>query len=172
MTWAFLYLVSVLVGLVLAAVSGFLSDLRALATHHLVVTHASHHGPLIDVVGRALSPGVIFFGIGGFVLATSRNAEPARTALIAAAIGVVGVVLGRLVVPRRVARAGGPSTGVAVRDIAPGGYGQIRLGDTANGVLMAAQSVDEDIIPGGAAVHVVDSTRSVLTVRRLDDRPA
>jgi len=171
MTWAFLFLVPMLVGLVLAGVSGFLRDLRALATRHLVVTHASHRLPLIDVFGRALSPALILFGICGLALGTGRDVNHSRVALIASAVGAVGFLLGRLVVPRSLKPGGGPSTGTAIRDIPPGGYGQVRLGEAGANVVMAAQSIDPEPIPAGAVVQVVDSTHSVLTVRLLADRP-
>jgi intracellular sulfur oxidation DsrE/DsrF family protein len=57
-----------------------------------------------------------------------------------------------------------------VKDIEPGGYGQVRVERNGVAVLLAAQNADRIAIRAGSDVEVVDCTRSVITVR-LPSRP-
>jgi membrane-bound ClpP family serine protease len=56
---------------------------------------------------------------------------------------------------------------VVVREIPPGGFGQVKVQAGEREALLAAQSQEEEGIPAGAEVEVVDCQRSVVVVRRL-----
>lgn len=59
--------------------------------------------------------------------------------------------------------------GTVVRDIPAGGFGQVRLGQTDQGLLLAARSAGGEFLPAGTVVEIVDDSRSVILVRRLPD---
>lgn len=56
-----------------------------------------------------------------------------------------------------------------VRDILAGGFGQIRLEQPGQTLLLAARSAGGEFLPEGTAIEVVDDTRSVLLVQRLKE---
>ncbi len=165
MTWEFAYVALLIVGLVLASVTGLLRDLRSLGRRYLVVPHPDQHSPFLGLIGRRLSVGLVLGGLVGFVAGARWTSDPRTTALLAAGTGLVGI-LGAAVVLRRpcLDRVHGERATV-VRDIPPGGYGQIRIERNGVVVVIAAQSADPVPIPAGAEVDVVECTRSVLTVR-------
>jgi membrane protein implicated in regulation of membrane protease activity len=83
----------------------------------------------------------------------------------AALAGVIAALLARLFFRTKCAAAPAPRLGLAtvVREIRPGSYGQIRL--EHGGVVLAAQSVEEAVIPVGTTVEILDAERSVVRVR-------
>jgi hypothetical protein len=167
-TWAFVYLVSLLVGTILAAVSGLLGNLRALFQPQAEVPGAHHHPTVPTLIGRRVAAGLCAFGLVGLVLVT-RGFPHYKDALVGALVaGVTAALLATLLVrrPRNSRRHFGLAT--VVRDIPPGGYGQIRISEGARGLLLAAQSDDPAVIPAGSAVEVVDTDRTVVLVRRAD----
>ncbi len=171
MTWAFAYLACFMVGLVVAAVTGLISDLRAFARHTAAVPHPDMHLPALGLVARRLSPGLILGGALGFVLTVQRGEDRGTTLVWAVAVGLAGVIAGCVLLRRRACgevASGGRAT--VVRDIQPGGYGQVRLERDGVAVLLAAQSADTVAIPAGSEVEVVECTRSVITVR-MPSRP-
>ncbi len=171
MTWGFGYLVSFLVGLVLAAVTGLLRDLRAFAQHTAVVPHPDLHSPVLGVVARCASPGLVLSGVVGLVLSASRGVAPTTALLWACGAGVLAVLAATVLLrPRLAAPAPDGRHATVVKEIQPGGYGQVRLERNGVAVLLAAQSTEGVPLPAGALVEVVDATRSVLTVRLA--RPA
>lgn len=166
MTWAFIYLACLLVGLVLAAVSGLFGDIRALLQNLPVAPAADHHPALLNVVARRFAAGLCAFGGVGLILAT-RGREHFATALTGAiTAGLAAVVAAIVLLRRRRPRPPRPGVAVVVREIPPGGYGQIRLPEHAGGLLMAAQTDDPQPIPAGIEVEVVDIERTVVLVRR------
>jgi hypothetical protein len=168
MTWAFLYLVSALLGLILAAACGLLRDLRTLANHDVVVTDADQRGLLHNLLGRMISPGLTVFGATGLLLGTRTAADQPATLLEACTVGALVGLVTFVAIGRRKGRRGPIATvnrGVAVRDIPAGGYGQVRLEQSGGAVVMAAQSIDERTIVAGVTVEIVDASHSVLTVR-------
>jgi len=166
-TWAFIYLVALLVGLVLATVTGLLRDLRNLSRHHhLVVPHPDQQSAFFALVGRRLAVGSFLFGFVGLALGARKLSHPSLTFPVALGAGLVGFVLGVGLYRRPRGRTIHSDTATVVRDIPPGGYGQVRLERQGGSVVLAAQNVDHTPIPAGSEVEVVDSTRSVVTVRK------
>lgn len=166
MTWAFVYLACLIVGLVLAAVSGLLGDLRALFRNQQVAPPADFGPAFLSVLGRRLAAGMLAFGVVGLVL-VARGPEHRTSALTTAAVaGVLAALVGILLLKRRHHRRVLGGTAVVVRDIPPGGYGQIRLTDGPEGLLMAAHSNEPALIPAGSEVEVLDQESSVVLVRR------
>ena len=167
MTWAFIYLVALLVGLVLATVTGLLRDFRNLSRHHhLVVPHPDQYSAFLALLGRRLAIGSFLFGFVGLALGARRMSDPSITFPVALGAGLVGFVLGFAVYRRPRVRTTRSDRATVVRDIPPGGYGQVKLEREGGSVVLAAQNVDPTPIPAGSEVEVVDSTRSVVTVRK------
>lgn len=167
MTWAFAYLVVLLVGLVLATVTGLLRDLRNLSRHHhLVVPHPDQQSAFLALLGRRLAVALFLFGVVGLVVGGRRLSEPWITFPVALGAGVVGFVLGLAAIRRRPGEAARAERATVVREIPPGGYGQVRLERDGGSVVLAAQNVENTLIPAGSEVEVVDCTRSVVTVRK------
>lgn len=166
MTWAFIYLACLVVGLVLAAVSGLLGDLRSLLQHQPVAPPADHRPVLLNVVSRRVAATLCAFGGVGLVLAT-RGREHFAAALTGASLAGLAAAFAAIVLLRR-RRPRRPRAGLAVvvREIPPGGYGQIRLPEDAGGLLLAARTDEERTIPAGIEVEVVESERTVVLVRR------
>ena len=165
MTWGFLYLACFLVGLVLAGVTGLVPDLNSLARHRLVVASADQHKPFLVLVGTRLAVGLIVFGIVGLLWARGRVKEPRTTLEFATVAGILAAMAAAVLLrrPRRAPTHGTRAT--VVRDILPGGYGQVRIERDGVAVVMAAQSDENSLLAAGSEVEVVDSSRSVLTVR-------
>lgn len=167
MTWAFAYLVALLVGLVLASVTGLLRDLQNLSRHHhLVVPHPDQHSAFLALLGRRLAVGLFLFGVVGLVVGGRRLSEPRITFPLALIAGVVGFVLGLAAVRRPSGEVAHSERATVVREIPPGGYGQVRLERDGASVVLAAQNIENAAIPAGSEVEVVDCTRSVVTVRK------
>ena len=167
MTWAFAYLVAFLVGLVLASVTGLLRDLRNLSRHHhLVVPHPDQQSAFLALLGRRLAVGLFLFGLVGLIVGGRRLSEPRITFPVALIAGVLGVVLGLAAVRRPSGDAAHAERATVVREIPPGGYGQVRLERDGGSVVLAAQNIENTVIPAGSEVEVVDCTRSVVTVRK------
>jgi hypothetical protein len=166
MTWLFMYAAVLVVGLVLAAVAGLARDLRSLA-HHVVVPQPDRHFAVLALFGRRLAAALVLSGALGLVMSARPFADPKRTLAVALAVGAVGFVLAFAFLRPPCAELGRIVKATVVRDIPPGGYGQIRLERAEGSVVFAAQSVDAGTIPAGSEVEVVDCTRSVITVRQL-----
>jgi hypothetical protein len=166
-TWAFGYLLVLLIGLVMVAASGTLRTLPHLTPQrHLVAPHPEQRSSAIGRLGWRLGIALLF--AGGVGLAFEEFTP--FTAVIdigAGAAAGLGVALAATVLGRRhcpPALAG--ELAVVVREIGPGAFGQVRLSEAAGSTVLAARSVDLDVIPAGAQVEVVDCSRSVLLVRR------
>lgn len=167
MTWAFAYLVALVLGLVLAAVTGLLLDLRNLSRHHhLVVPHPDQHEPFLNLLGRRLAIGLVLFGAVGLTIGARWMSQARFTFPIALGAGVVGIAIGFLCYRPPSGRAPHSEQATVVREIPPGGYGQVKLERREGIIVLAAQNIDSAAIPAGCEVEVVDATRSVITVRR------
>jgi hypothetical protein len=166
MTWAFAFLVCLVLGLVLSGISGLLAGLPFPALHrHLVVPEPEHRTSSFNTLARRVGVGLAVFGAMGLVLSawvdfTLRTTLAAALAAAGAATLVVALLL-----RRRCAVAAAAEYATVVREIPPGGYGQVRFQQGESVVVMAARSDDPASIPTGSAVEVVDCLRSVVTVR-------
>jgi hypothetical protein len=166
-TWAFGYLVAFLVGLVLATVTGLLRDLPYLSRHHhLVVPHPDQQSAVLALLGRRLAVGLFLFGVVGLVAGGRRLSEPRFTFPVALGAGVLGFVLSLAVLRRPSGEAAHVERATVVREIPPGGYGQVRVERDGGSVVLAAQNVDRTVLVAGSEVEVVDCTHSVVTVRK------
>ena len=170
MTWAFAYFACFIVGLVLAAVSGLIRDLQLLARPNVLVPHSPNRLLFINLLRRRLAAGLILSGLVGLVLAVQRGVGSRDGLLWAVAAGVVGVLAASVPLRRPCAPALSSRYATVVKDIEPGGYGQVRVERNGVAVLLAAQNADRSAIRAGSDVEVVDCTRSVITVR-LPSRP-
>jgi len=165
-TWAFLYLAALLVGLVLAGVTGLLRDLRAIGHRHLVLPHADHHAGPFAVLGARIACGLCAFAIVGLIAAARHWFDALTTAAVAAGAGIGVCLLSTIVLRRRCAPEIEAAHAIVAREIPPGGYGQVRFDHEGRTVVMAAQNIDSEALPVGMVVEVVDCTRSVVIVRR------
>ena len=172
-TWAFLYLMSLLAGLVLAAGTGMLRDFPHLApSRHLTVPVPEQHYGYLNLLGRRLSTGLAVFGLVGLVLGAWERMRSRTTLEIAVVAGLIAVALTFVFVRGACVIAAASERAVVVRTLPPGGYGQVRLESDGHVVTLAAKSVDDIEIPAGSEVSVVDCTRSVITVRRPGPAPS
>lgn len=115
--------------------------------------------------------GLAVFGLVGLPLSVWRGFSGPTTFLLSAAVAFVFALIPPVRLPRR--RASEPESGIGavVRAISPGGFGQVEMVHQGTRVVLAARSADEEGIPAGCEVEIVDASRSVLTVRRRDSRP-
>jgi membrane protein implicated in regulation of membrane protease activity len=165
-TWAFLYVATLLVGLALAAVTGLLRDVAGLARNSAVVAPQQNtHAVVLSRLLRCVAAASVAFGMVGLALTALRPLH--RRAALNSALGaaVLAVACGVLLQRRRHARMRQEGLATVVREIPAGGYGQIRI--EGSPTVLAAQGADREAIPIGATVEVVDSERSVVTVRRV-----
>jgi len=171
-TWGFLYLTVLLVGLVLAAVTGLVRDLPVIASHrHLVVPRPEQHLSGLNRFGRRLGLALLGFGAAGLLARTTESLTTAAVAAIAGAGALVAAALS-LALVRRPCRAGvAADQATVVRGMSPGGYGQVRIGEGEAAAVVAARSADDEELPAGTVVEIVDCTRSVITVRKPNQGP-
>lgn len=166
MTWAFLYLAPLLVGLVLAAATGLARDVAAHALHHKVVTpRPDTTSALWTRIGRWLAATFSAFGFVGLLATGFRPASPWGPLASASAAGILAALLACLLVRPlcRPERRHGEAT--VVREIRPGSYGQVRL--AGRNVVLAAQVDGDDVLSVGTAVEILDTDSSVVRVRRV-----
>lgn len=169
MTWAFVYFAALIVGVVLASVTGLLSGLRVLRHHppDPGVRGSEHHLVRLGWLGRRLAVALVCFGCVGLPL-TARRTPSAAVALAGATIsGVVGLALAAVVLSRRARGHELLPTALVVQAIPAAGYGIVRLGDEGESHTRAARSADAGAIATGTRVEITDASRSVLVVRPL-----
>jgi hypothetical protein len=164
-TWAFGYFACFIVGLVLGAVTGLIRDLRSLAHHNVVLPHSDLDRPFLGLVVSRLGAGLILSGLVGLVLSVRRDADREAVLVWACAAGAAAALAATVVLRSRRCVAIRSEHATVVKEIHPGGYGQVKIERDGVAVLLAAQSVDSSSIPAGSEVEVVDCSRSVLTVR-------
>lgn len=170
MTWTFAYFMVLLIGLVLAGASGLFRSVRFLGGHHrhLVVPHPDHCLPFRSHAAR-FSVGFTVLGLIGLLLSDWQNEPDETTLIIAVAASVAATLLAFLLIRRAVAGLARHGQATVVRDIAPGGYGQICFGSDDGGLMMAARSSSAVTIPAGTRVEVIETEHSVVTVRLLQE---
>ena len=172
MTWIFVYTVVMLLGLLLAVGSGSLRRLPlAIDVHRLVLPRADSHRGVLPRLVRSAGVGIAVFGLIGVVLSSASQASPTTVATIATAPALAAALLFAAAGRKPRPQAVGSRQALVVRAMAPGAYGQVKLEGSGRQVVMAAQNVGDSTLPTGSIVEVVSDERSVLTVRRADDRP-
>jgi hypothetical protein len=175
-TWVFIFVAALLVGLALATVTGLLHDVTALIRHNPMVSPRHNAARTIPTrLLRCLSAWLGAAGAAGLAFHAWRPFDSRGTAYSAAIAGtlavlLLGIVLGRGYQRERArtkAASQRRSRATVIRAIPAGGYGQIRL-DRA-GIIMAAQAEDGRSIAEGAAVEVLDTERTVVRVRPVQE---
>jgi len=176
-TWTFAYLVVFLGGFTLALVGGLVRRLLhpcALADRVVVPSHehwASLRAPRADLVVSFLTG----FGASGLVLHGLAKLDPPHELLAAAASGILLAALVRTWMCRAVMSPPDPgaclsATARVVREIPPGGFGQVEVEVHGCRVKLAARADSDRPIAPGETVRVVDRQESVLVV--APERPA
>jgi len=164
-TWSFAFLAVLLVGLVMASTSGLL---RRIAVHHLdrhiTVPAPEHHTAVVNLIAQRVSMAVTAFGLGGLVL---LQATP-PTRLVVAAVAALATGLVALLVLRPVCPPPAASLARVVREIPPGGYGQVEIEQGLRALVLAARAHDGSRIATGTVVDLLDCESSVVTVRPRD----
>jgi hypothetical protein len=163
-TLSFVFLVSLLVGLVMAATSGLLQRMAAHRVGHKVTVPSPEHlSAVINLIARRAGLPLAAFGVAGLLLRRSEvQSRVAWSVAAALAAGLVGMVLHRTRPSQApVGRA------VVVREIPATGFGQVEIEQQGRTVVLAARSVDRTVIPVGSPIEMVDCESSVLTVRRV-----
>lgn len=165
MTWAFFYLALLLVGAVLAVVFGSLEGFPAHQHLALPRPEVARHRRQVHVahLGAALS------GCGGVGLVLVSWTRWPSLAVLAASLGggLFSWFLARLLLHLPCQAMLAQQKAVVVRDIPPGGYGQVKVAISGAETILAAQSEEEETLPAGSEVEVVDCQRSVVVVRKL-----
>ena len=161
-TWSFLFLASLLLGLVMAATSGLLRRITGHRLfHQITVPDQEHRSVLISVIARRCSLPLAAFGTAGLLL--WRAEPPARlttATVVALAAGAIAVLVMRRHRERPLA-----SRAVVIRAIPANGFGQVGIAQGRRTLVLAARSEDGHPIPVGCAIEMVDCESSVLTVR-------
>lgn len=162
MTWSFLFLVTLLIGLVMAATSGLMRRMTPhRICHQITVPAPEHRSALVNLIAQRLCLPLVAFGGAGLLL---RRAETPNRLVAAALIALAAGLVSMLVLRRRNVRPLA-TLAVVVREIPANGFGQVEVNQGDRRVVLAARSADGSRIPAGSAIEMVDCDSSVLTVR-------
>jgi hypothetical protein len=169
-TWPFVYLVLLVVGLVGAGVTVVLRRLPlAFLRHPVSVPKPEQHFTFASLVTRRASVGLASFGLIGLVLSDVRPLLPVETTASIALGGALAATLLAMLLLRSPCGVllSRQSRAEVIREVPPGGYGQVRLFQEGRAIVMAAKNVGPRPIPAGSTVEVLDCESSVLSVRFL-----
>jgi hypothetical protein len=168
-TWSFVFLAFLLLGLAMAATSGLLRRLGVHRLHALITMPApEHHSAVVHLMTQRASIVVAAFGVAGLL---ALGSEVQARLVIAAVAALVGALVALLVL-RPTCPLPAATRGRVVRAIAAGSYGQVEVDGGNRTLVLAARADNGAEIPLGASVEVVDCESSVLTVRLVSDTPA
>jgi hypothetical protein len=168
-TWSFLFLAVLLVGLVVTATSGLLRRMTVhRLCHQVTVPAPEHHSALVTRIGQRVSVPLVAFGVIGLVL---LNSEPGTRLLLAGAGGAVTALAGFVVFRTWLAELP-PLRAVVALEIPANGFGQVEIDQGKRTIRLAARSADGQAIAAGSEVEMVDCESSVLTVRPRAQRAA
>ena len=171
MTWPFIYLVFLVVGLTLSAVTGLgRAPTRGEGGALGEAPFPDMSTGVLKRLTHRLAVGMAAAGLLGLPLSAWKAFPPVLTAALAGAAGITVTLLG-LASARPTLRDSAPSRGAVVRAIKAGGFGQVQVEQAGTRVILAARSVDDAEIPEGSEVDIVESSRSVLTVRQRPAQP-
>ena len=172
MTWAFAYLLIFLGGLTVALVSGFARRLlhpSQMCDNVVLPSHEHLHGirfPAADVLSSFLT----LFGLTAIVIHGLTSLAPKHEIAIAAAAGVVGIVIFRTWLHRVCDPceqfANGTRQVRVIREIPSNGYGQVEVTIEGTQLKLAARSDQTAPIPIGSLVEILDRSESVVVVKR------
>lgn len=168
-TWGFLYLAILLVGLILVAIFGVLETLHVSTPLALPRAELARHRRQVHIA--RLGAGAAAFGGAGLVLVTWWRTTPSAAFLTALAASLVCWLVCRWVFRLPCPPSVLQQKATVLRDIPPGGYGQVRLEGGGASTVLAAQSESDEPIPAGTEVEVVDCQRSVVVVRKISPSP-
>jgi hypothetical protein len=161
-TWSFLFLITLLIGLVMAATSGLMRRMTPhRICHQITVPTPEHRSALVNLIAQRLCLPLVAFGAAGLLL---RRAER-PTRLATAVLIALGAALVSMLVLRRRRVLPLASRAVVVREIPANGFGQVEVDQGDRRIVLAARSADGSRIPAGSAIEMVDCESSVLTVR-------
>jgi hypothetical protein len=161
-TWSFVFLAILLLGVIMAATSGLLRRFAVGQVRHQVTVPApEHHSAMRNLAMQRTSIVVAAFGLAGLVGPRGDATARAVIAVLAALVAALAVIVAlRPPCPPRP-----PSRARVVRAIAARGYGQIEIDEGPRRLVLAARTVDGSEIPIGREVEVLDCESSVVTVR-------
>lgn len=165
MTWGFFFLATFLVGLILAAIFGIL---ESLPRGHVAVPRAELVRHRRQVHVARLGVGLAAFGGAGLILVSWGRYSWQGVIISALAVGLFCWLGCRWLLRLPCAPSVLQQKATVVREIPPGGYGQVRLQAGDSAMVLAAQSEEEEAIPAGSEVEVVDCQRSVVVVRKIN----
>lgn len=165
MTWTFAYFAILFSGLVLALVFWVLDSLPkekqlAMPRAELVYLRRQMHICHLGI-------GLATFGVVGWLLSLFTRGSWQIMLLASLFAGLLGWLVGRFCLKLPCPQAVSRVRAIVVKDIPPGGYGQVRITNGESETVLAAQNNDPDPIPAGSLVEIVDSHRSVVGIRRL-----
>lgn len=165
MTWGFVYFAILFSGLVLTLVFGVLESLAK--QKHLAMPRAElvQHRRQIHICHLGMS--FATFGAVGLAFSLFTRIPWYIVVLVGLFSGLLGWLIGRLCLKLPCPPSVSGVRATVVRDIPPGGYGQVRITDGNAETVLAAQNNDPDPLPAGSLVEIVDCHRSVVGVRRL-----
>ncbi|MCS7181916.1 MAG: hypothetical protein NZ869_02245 [Thermoanaerobaculum sp.] len=169
MTWGFFFLAALLAGLILTVVLVILESLPKSYAVALPRAELLRHRRQVHVA--RLGVGLATFGAVGLALVGWGRWPWYWVLPSASAVGVLLWLachwLMRLPCQPSVAQ----QRATVIREIPPGGYGQVRLEGNSTSTVLAAQGEGGEGIPAGSEVEVVDCQRSVVVVRRIIPQP-
>jgi hypothetical protein len=167
-TWTFLFLAALILGVVTGCVTGLFRDAFYFGRshRHLVVPKAEQHFPVLSPAVERASALLTAFGLAGLAMNLSRRFDPVTTVVAAGAVAAVAGLAAVMLLRRRCGPSRVGARVSVVGDIAPGGYGQVVFGSSGEGVRLAARNAEDETIPAGCEVVVVDCEHSVVAVRR------
>lgn len=165
MTWTFFYLAILFSGLVLAIVFMVLESLSKQKQIAMPRAELAHLCRQIHICHLGIASAI--FGAVGLALNLFTSGPWYTVVLLGLFAGLFGWFVGRfaLRLPCPTSVSGVKAT--VLRDIPPGGYGQVRITDGHSETVLAAQNNDSEAILAGSLVEIVDCQRSVVVIRRL-----
>lgn len=169
-TLAFVYMSFLLLGAILAVVTGLVRRIlhpEELCRHVVSPSHdhwAAIHTPWTDIVVSF----VMVFGGATLLLHALLTMPPAREIVWGVLIGAIGSVvlrlwLGRVECPPELVPQCDEQAEVT-REIPPHGFGQVEVKVGERRVRLAARSQDDRPIPSGTMVCILDRGESVVVV--------
>ena len=175
MTIGFLYLVILLLGAILAMVTGLIRRIThpsELCDGVVVPSHehwVAATTPLTDLLVLFIT----FFGVVGLLLYGFTTLELTTQLIVSGGAGLLAAVVLRQLLcakpgPSPELESSEPDDATVVRTIPPGGFGQVQMTIGERTVKLAARSTSQETIEVGQRVEVTDTRDSVVLVLPVD----